>query len=324
MSASLQRLRAAYDLERYDEAIAMAVQIVASNKADREEGYHILIRSLILQGRLDEALEYLKSALGYFPHEPYLLYLKAQIYRRQDKPKEALKIIEEGLRREPNAYEYHHLRSKLLLDLSRPVDAKRSIDQALTLEPSNPDLLCTLSIITYTLDNTIIACEIIDHVLAHHPHHSEALSLKSQICTATLSVKNTLFKRILSQDPFDSYAHNAHRHIRRYYRIAPALMGLYLLYALIISLGGWEEGKSVQGSLLLLLSLYVWQDWRLSIPFFAVAIVLGGTIALQELYIVPIIATLYYAMGRITGTLAIIIYNKIDGIVRKGWRWMNR
>lgn len=192
MSESLQRLRAAYDLERYDEAIAMAVQIIASDNPDREDGYHILIRSLILQGRLDEALEYLNSASGYFPHEPYLLYLRAEILRRQDKPKEALKVIEEALSREPNAYEYHHLRSTLLLDLSRPVDAKRAIDQALLLEPYSPDILCTLAIITYTLDNTIIACEIIDHVLAHHPHHKEALSLKSQICSTTLSIKNTL------------------------------------------------------------------------------------------------------------------------------------
>jgi len=323
MSASLQRLRAAYDLERYDEAIAMAVQIVASNKADREEGYHILIRSLILQGRLDEALEYLKSALGYFPHEPYLLYLKAQIYRRQDKPKEALKIIEEGLRREPNAYEYHHLRSKLLLDLSRPVDAKRSIDQALTLEPSNPDLLCTLSIITYTLDNTIIACEIINHVLAQHPHHTHALSLKSQICSSTLTVKNNLLRRILSADPFHEVSHQEYRSIRRYYQIAPVLMGVYLIYAIGVKTAWWGE-KGLASTMLLLLSFYLWRDWRLSIPFFGVVFVLLGEVTVKDWYIVPFAAVLYYAMGRITGTLAIIIYNKIDGIVRKGWRWMNR
>jgi hypothetical protein len=324
MSESLQRLRAAYDLERYDEAMAMAVQIIASDNPDREEGYHILMRSLILQERLDEASGYLNSALGYFPHEPYLFYLRAEILKRQDKPKEALKVIEEALSREPNAYEYHHLRSKLLLDLSRPVDAKRAIDHSLALEPSSPDLLCTLAIITYTLDNTIIACEIVNHVLAHHPHHNEALSLKSQICSATMSIKNTLLKRILSQDPFDSHANKEHRNIRRYYRIAPPLMGLYLLYAFIISLGGWEEGKSVQGSLLLLLSLYVWQDWRLSFPFFAVVVVLGGNIALHEWYIVPIIAIFYYAMGRISGTVIIIIYNKIMEIWRKGLRWMSR
>jgi tetratricopeptide (TPR) repeat protein len=263
------------------------------------------------------------EALGHTPNDPYLLYLKAEILHRQEKSKDALNIIDAALSREPNFGGYHHLHSKILNDLSRYVDAKRSIDTALSLEPNDPDILCTLALVTYYLDNTIIACEIIDAVLSLHPHHTHALSLKSQICSSTLTVKNNLLRRILSADPFHEVSYQEHRNIRRYYQIAPMLMGMYLIYAIGAKAAWWGE-KEFASTILLILSFYLWRDWRLSIPFFGVVFVLLGEVTVKDWYIVPIAAVIYYAMGRITGTLVIIIYNKINDTVRKGWRWMSR
>lgn len=315
MSASLERLRVAYDLEQYDKAIGMAHELIASTS--QEEAYHILIRSLIVKERLDEALKNLHYALGNFANNAYLLYLQAEIYTRKEMHKEALNSIGEVLLIEPNAFEYHHLHAKILLDLSRGVEAKRAIDKALAMEPLNPDLHCTLAIITYALDNAIIACEIVEFVLADHPHHIGALGLKSQICASSLSAKEGIIGQMLFQNPFNDYASKRHKAIRLYYRIAPIMMAVYLFCTALF--GFLDEWKTIEGLVLLILSLYVWQDWRLSLPFFALAVVLGGHLELHEWFFVPFFALVYYFMGRVGGILLWRFFEFLKREVR-GWK----
>lgn len=317
MSVSLERLKVAYDLEQYDKAIGMAHELIAST--NEEEAHHILIRSLIVKERLDEALESLRYALGHFTNDAYLLYLQAEIYTRKEMNKEALQSVCEVLAMEPNAFEYHHLHAKILLDLSRSVEAKRAIDKALAIEPLNPDLHCTLAIITYALDNAIVACEIVEFVLANHPHHLGALGLKSQICVSSLSAKDGIIGRILFQNPFSDYANKKHKSIRLYYRIAPVLMAVYLFSTVLF--GFLDEWKSMEGSVLLVLSLYVWQDWRLSLPFFALAVVLGGHIEPSEWFFVPFFAFIYYFMGRVGG---ILLWRFFEFLKTKVEKWKSR
>lgn len=324
MSETIKKLETLYDLCRYDEAISMAVPLTLVEDEDRKGAYSLLILSLIRTEKLSDAVEHLHKAMGSFPHDPYWFYIKAHILNLQERGKEALLSIDEALHLDPNSAAYYHERAEILSDLSRYVEAYHSVKRALASDPNNPDYLCTLATITYYLDNTIIACEIIDAVLAVNPHHTHALRLKSKICSSTLATRNRLLRSILSLNPFSESAHADHRNIRMYYRIAPALIGIYLVFETLVHFGVWEEGKTVEGTLLLILSLYLWRDWRISIPFFAVAVVLFGSIELKEWYMVPVLSLFYHFMGKITANVAIIIYHKIKQLLGRGHTWMSR
>lgn len=311
MSDMAKRLEVLYELKRYEELLALSVPLCASNSEDHIMAYHYTILALINLERLEEALASCNAALTAFPVEVHFLYFKAFISFKQDRLKEALALVNTLLSKEPNCAEYHHLHAQVLVELSLYVEAKRAIDKALALDANHADFLLTLAIITYHLGNMPIACEIITAILANEPHHAGALHLNSSLCASTLFEKSRILKTILFQNPFDRAGKKHLESIQRYYIIAPALMLTFLLYALGERLEMWEKSTLTSGALLML-SLYVWRDWRLSIPFFIVCFALLGDVAWREWYVTLLGAAMYYIMGRIGGQILGMVFAKIN------------
>lgn len=323
MSDTTKRLEVLYELKRFEELLHVSIPLCASSGESCIVAHHYTILAFISLERLDEAFESIAKALGYFPQEVHFLYFKAFVFFKQNRLKEALSCVKELLASEPNSGVYHHLHAQVLVELSRYVEAKRAIDRALALDASNADFLVTLAIITYHLGNTPIACDIVTSILANEPNHAGALHLHSTLCASHLLEKSKILRGILVRDPFDKEGHERLQSIKRYYAIAPALMLAFLLYALGEQLEMWEKSTLTSG-VLLLLSFYIWRDWRLSIPFFMLCFALLGNVAWHEWYVVPMGAMMYYIMGRIGGQLLGLIFAKIEEIFQKGKRWMNR
>lgn len=323
MSDTSKRLEVLFELKRFDELLKESIPLCASHTEEQGIAYHYTILAFIQLERFDEAFAYSKNALASFPEEVHYLYFQAFILFKQNRSKEALVLVQALLAKEPNHDVYHHLHAQVLVELERYVDAKRAIDTALSLDAYDADFLVTLAIITYHLGNTPIACDIVTSILEKEPHHAGALHLHSTLCTSHLFEKSKVLRGILFRDPFDKEGHEALESIKRYYAIAPALMLTFLLYALGEYLEMWEKSTHTS-STLLLLSFYIWRDWRLSLPFFMLSFALLGNVAWHEWYVIPMGAMMYYIMGRIGGQLLGLIFAKIEEIFHKGKRWMNR
>lgn len=323
MSEIAKRLEVLYDLKRYEELLHVSVPLCASHEDDSAAAYRYTILAFLNLDRLEEALAYCNTALKNFPMEVHFLYFKAFVFFKQDDSKQALPYVQELLSNEPNHGVYHHLHAQVLEELSLYVEAKRAIDRALALNANHADFLVTLAIITYHLGNTPIACEIIMSILANEPHHTRALHLKSSLCASTLFEKSKILKNILFQNPFDTTGKKYLKSIQRYYQIAPFLMAFFLLYLLGEHFEMWEK-STLTSSALLLLSFYVWRDWRLSLPFFALSFILVGNVFWKEWYMLPVQVGIYFYVGRIGGQILGNFFAKIEEIIHKGKRWMNR
>ena len=323
MSKTIKHIEVLYELSRYEELLHVSIPLCVSHTEEQGMAYHYTILTLIQLEKFDEAFTYSKEALASFPQEVHYLYFQAFILLKQNRFKESLDIVQVLLAKEPNHDVYHHLHAQVLVELERYIDAKRAIDKALSLDAHDADFLVTLAIITYHLGNTPIACDIVNSILANKPHHAGALHLYSTLCTSNLFEKSKILRGILCRNPFDTEGHEGLQSIKRYYAIAPVLMLTFLLYALGEYLEMWEKSVHTSG-VLLALSLYVWRDWRLSIPFFMLCFVLLGNVVLHEWYVIPMGAMMYYIMGRIGGQLLGLIFAKIEEIFNKGKQWMNR
>ena len=317
MSDTSKRLEVLYELKRFEELLHVSIPLCASHTEEQGIAYHYTILAFIQLERFDEAFVYSKNALASFPEEVHYLYFQAFILFKQNRSKEALVLVQALLAKEPNHDVYHHLHAQVLVELERYVDAKRAIDTALSLDAYDADFLVTLAIVTYHLGNTPIACDIVTSILEKEPHHAGALHLHSTLCTSNLFEKSKVLRGILFHDPFDKEGHERLQSIQRYYAIAPALMLTFLLYALGEYFEMWEKSTHTS-STLLLLSFYVWRDWRLSLPFFMLSFALLGNVAWHEWYVIPMGAMMYYIMGRIGGQLLGLIFAKIEKIFQKG------
>ena len=323
MSEITKRFDVLYDLHRYEELLQLSAPACASSSEDSAEAYRYTILAFMNLERLKEALAYCNKALETFPTHVHFLYFKAFVFFKQNDSKQALPYVQEVLSHEPNYGVYHHLHAQVLMELSLYVEAKRAIDKALALDANHADFLLTLAIITYHLGNTPIACEIIMAILANEPHHAGALHLKSSLCASSLIERSKILKNILFQNPFDAAGKKHLQSIQRYYQIAPFLMAFFLLYLLGEHFEMWEK-STYTSSVLLLLSFYVWRDWRLSLPFFALCIMLIGNVVWKEWYMLPVTVGIYFFIGRSGGNIFGNFFAKIEEIIHKGKRWMNR
>jgi len=323
MNETIQKLDVLYSLERYEECLHVSIPLCATQGEEQADAYRYTIMAMIGLERFDEALQWVHKALEYFPQEPYFFYLKAFVLFSLERHQEALLEIQTLLSLEPNNASFHHLHAQILTSLSLHVKAKQAIDKALMIQSNHADYLCTLALITYHLGNTPIACEIIASVLAQEPNHPYALSLQSSIGTSSLHAQGMMLKNMLFQNPFDKDTKEGYERIRRYYAIAPVLMGVFILYALGARWEMWEKGEEI-GTALLIFSIYAWRDWRLSIPFFAIMFTLLGEINLKEWYVIPIAALVYYLIGRVTGQVFMVLWTTIHKIIHRGKRWLNR
>lgn len=323
MNETIQKLDVLHSLERYEELLHVSIPLCATQGDEQGEAYRYTIMAMIGLERFEEALQWVHDALEHFPQVPYFFYLKAFVLFSLKRQQEALLEIQTLLSIDPNNASFHHLHAQILSSLSLHVKAKRAIDKALLIQSNHADYLCTLALITYHLGNTPIACEIIASVLAQEPNHPYALYLQSSIGTSSLHAQGVILKNMLFQNPFDKDTKEGYERIRRYYAIAPMLMGVFILYALGARWEMWEKGDEI-GTALLIFSAYAWRDWRLSLPFFAVMFMLLGETSLSEWYVIPIAAVLYYFMGRISGQVFMVLLTTLHKIIHRGKKWRNR
>lgn len=323
MNETIEKLDVLYSLERYEECLHVSIPLCATQGEEQDEAYRYTIMAMIGLERFDEALQWVHDALEHFPQEPYFFYLKAFVLFSLKRHQEALLEIQTLLSTDPNNASFHHLHAQILTSRSLHVKAKRAIDKALLMQSHHADYLCTLALITYNLGNTPIACEIIASVLEQELNHPYALYLQSSIGTSSLHAQGVMLKNMLFQNPFDKDTKEGYERIRRYYAIAPVLMGVFIMYALGARWEMWEKGEEL-GTALLIFSAYAWRDWRLSLPFFAVMFMLLGETSLAEWYVIPVASVLYYLMGRISGQVFMVLLTTIHKIIHRGKKWLNR
>lgn len=300
----IERLRALNSLGRYSEVLKLSNELL--QKEESSAIYAEMLIALLNQEKSKEALEAAKQSLSLHPNDPYLLYLLSESLRRLQRPKEALSALDEALALSPSSGALHHQRAKIFCDLNQYVQAKRAIDSALSLESDDPDILCTLAFITHALDNTLIACEILQSILARHPHHEQALKLYGLWGESRLDRYAQTLRGILAQNPLDSFANRYYRQIHRYYRLAPLLAGVYLLYALGTWLEIWKIPEPFPILALWGVSAYLWRDWRLNLPFLLLALLLlSPPKSLADGFSIFFAAILYHFIGK---AIEILLY----------------
>jgi len=310
------RLTTLYDLQRYDEAIKMAMELIYSDEDEKELAYSVAIGSFVSKEDLQKALELTNQALGEFPHSEHFLYQKAFILKMQKRYKEALALVEKILSIEPNNASYYQLQSQILNCQNKHTQAKLSVDKALALEPNDPDIQLTLAFTTYCLDNAILACEILEHILKNHPNHPEALDLKSEICGDSFSKKAKVLKNILFANPIDKHYGKKYKAIKRYYKIAPVLMGLVLLLVAFFRLE-YLQNDTMIILFFLVSSVYLYKDWRLAIPFFTLVYVLFLDLSLFDLPASVIMGFVTYVLGMIFGVYSTLGLEKLNDFIKK-------
>jgi tetratricopeptide (TPR) repeat protein len=106
-----------------------------------EESLEGLARTLIHQGKYDQAEAPLKQALAKKPSDPRLLAESATMYAAQGKAKEAIAQVELLHNQEPQQTAVTRMLADLLNDNGQPEKAAPLYKQLVAADPKNPDLL---------------------------------------------------------------------------------------------------------------------------------------------------------------------------------------
>ncbi len=139
----LSRARAALEAGRADAAVREARLAVAASPT--AEGFAVLARAFLAEGRPQEALDAASSGLGLRPDSEWLHRLRGTALLRLKRSAEALEAVDESLRCFADGGQAHYLRSLVLASLKRLPEAQESAERAVALDPQSAANLAQLA-----------------------------------------------------------------------------------------------------------------------------------------------------------------------------------
>jgi tetratricopeptide (TPR) repeat protein len=135
------------------------------------------------QGRNDEALEHISSALKLQPSNIAALANHALVLVTLGRLEQALASYDKALAIEPDYVDALVNRGNILLELKRLDEALVSYDKALAIKPGNVDLLKNRAIVLVKLHRLDEALAGYDRALAIKPDYVEALAARGSVLT---------------------------------------------------------------------------------------------------------------------------------------------
>jgi len=267
-----KKLEVLFDLAKYEELLALAIENLYQNKSDELLLYTFIILAHINLKNYDKALNFCDESIGKYPDNPYLFQLRAKVYFLAHKNKQALKNINQSLQLDPNDADSYLVTAKLFLEKNDYVEAKKEIDKALAIDASNLDFHIVNAVCLYMLDGEHVAQDIIEEVLQKEPNNEYALYVKQEFFSSNLHAKKSMLKNLLFLNPFDKEYQADLQFIKNYYRYIPALMFVMILLVLFIYINRNEYGFLGYwlALSLIIVSIIGSNDWRFNIPFLTV------------------------------------------------------
>jgi len=166
--------------------------------------------ALVHAGRMGEAIDQYRRAIGLAPEISRIHYNLAKALHDTGRPAEAIQEYEAALRLEPNYADAHINLGNMLFALGRPVDAQRNIERALQLEPEDSRSRTLLGVIDLELGETAQARDQFMNALRINPAEPEAHLRLGNILAASGDLPSAIvhWQSSLRIRPDDPEAHN--------------------------------------------------------------------------------------------------------------------
>lgn len=278
METILKRLEVLFDLQKYDDMIALAYEHLYREEEMQGVLYAYIIAAHFNREACEEALKVCEEALGYYPNDPHYLYFKSKALLCLSRYDKALEVMGAVLRASPNDPEYLKHHAEILFWKGRYFWAKEEVEKALAHDAGDAAAHLLLARILYMIGGEHVGREIVDDVLAREPHNEEALAVKKEFFTSTLAGKMQFAKALLFLNPFDKESQRDLRFTQWYYRYIPWLMAIVTVgHAL------WIEGYGADLTWMHTVVVAVFfavatvgaNDWRFNMVFIGVNMLLS-------------------------------------------------
>ncbi|MFC7490412.1 MULTISPECIES: tetratricopeptide repeat protein [unclassified Knoellia] len=138
-----------------------------------------LTRALLMQERLDEAMEASAQALSLAPDHPFVLYIRSLAQGAIGDLAAGLGTIDSALRLAPEASRLHRHRGSLLHQQDRPAEALISFERARALDPEDAEVVAAIAGALHDLRRDDEAESAIADALALDPECAAAHHIRS-------------------------------------------------------------------------------------------------------------------------------------------------
>ena len=270
-----KRLEILFELEKYEEVLALAYENLQNVEINQELLYQYTILSHLNLQEYTKSLEMCNEALGTYPSEAVFLYFKSKAYGYMDAYKKALEESQKALEIEPNEPRYLAQHAKILFIQDKTAQAKELIEKALEVDATNSEYhLLHARILYYIGDDKKIARGIVEDILAIEPHNEEALEIKQKYFTSKLKEKKSILKNLLFINPFSEESQKDIKFIKFYYRYIPFLMGVVILISYLLQSHRHQFSflEPVAFISFAIVATIGSNDWRFNLPFIATII----------------------------------------------------
>lgn len=106
--------------------------LLHSIQLDAESGYYVDLGALYIKvGRFEEAEKYLKQAIQFRPHDPYIHNQLGYLYLATERNSEAIQSFRQAVTFDPNRAEYHRAYAVALIEHDKNAEAEAALTKAL-------------------------------------------------------------------------------------------------------------------------------------------------------------------------------------------------
>ena len=230
---SIERLEVLYQLERYDQLLAMAAPLQGED-AEGIQASLYSIAALMAKGEWQAAWERCVTARPACAGVDLYWYLSAKVLRHLDRLEEAQQALTQALAQQPQQPDYLCEQAVLAWLGGSVADTKHYLDRALAQQPLHPQALLYLATLYgFDLQRPDLGMQILRDYLAREPHCPDGLFLLAEM-EPRLWHKAGHFRRLLSQDPFNRTAQQG---LQRYGQGMSQSLWLGLLILIVTQLG---------------------------------------------------------------------------------------
>jgi tetratricopeptide (TPR) repeat protein len=149
--------------------------------ADRPESRAALGNFFARQGRLDDAMTQLHSAVKLDPAFVPAYVNLADLLRAQGRDAEAEQTLREALHQSPGAAVLHHTLGLTLIRLNRNAEALAELQRATQRTPADARFAYVYAVGLHSAGKTAAALAEIDRALRHHPDNRDLLAVAATI-----------------------------------------------------------------------------------------------------------------------------------------------
>ncbi len=288
-----KKLEVLFELEKYNEVLALAYENISGSHGNELLLYYHIISSYVNLDKYDEALNSCNEAIGKYPQDDYLFFLKSKICseRNQKDDMQALENIKIAIDLSSNDPKYFRQEARIYYSLSDYINAKKSIDIALELDSTDIDAQLTKGTILYMMNKQEEAYKIIDEVLEKDPHNEIALRML-QHYTVNLKDKKRILQGLLQSNPQDKEYQTVLKLVKYYYKFVPASMLIVLVLSFVVEnyMSSFWFLDIVVGIIFLIVAVIGSNDERFNIAFISGYILIHIGLSLGGLILAPIIA----------------------------------